>query len=145
MAQPLAQALKSFTSPHDEAQLRQLDETVSSLRRENCGPDEFRELLGVFERFPEDDGYGIFWSIVHFLETCSGYEPLLIESVSRVPTEFNVLMVNRLINGNVLEVDGQSLLSVLASLASNPAASSSARRSAQGFLEYQAKHGRTDA
>jgi hypothetical protein len=142
---PLAEAIERFTAPHDEAQLQQLEKAVDAIRPQDCGQAEFRALLGVFERFPEDDGYGIFWSIVHCLEACEGYESALIDSVARSPAEFNVLMVNRLLNGGLTEVDGQSLLAVLASVASNPMARSSARKSAQGFVAYQAAQGRTDA
>lgn len=145
MSRALIEAVERFTEPHDENQLQKLEEAVGATRPEDCGQPEFRALLSVFERFPEDDGYGIFWSIVHCLEACEGYEPVLIESVSRTPAEFNVLMVNRLLNGGVSQVNGQSLLSVLASVATNPAATSNARRSAQSFIEYQEARRHTDA
>lgn len=145
MSRSTIKAIQEFVAPHDEIQLQKLEEAVSAIRREACGQPEFRALLGVFERFPEDDGYGIFWSIVHCLEACKGYEPALIESVTRTPTEFNLLMVNRLLNGGVAEIDGQSLLSVLASAAANPAASQNARESAQGFIEHQNTQRHTDA
>lgn len=72
MSPSLADILGRFTAPRDEAQLRQLDETVGAVRPQDCGELEFRALLGVFERFPEDDGFGVFWSIVHCLEACTG-------------------------------------------------------------------------
>ena len=137
--------MESFSAPHDETQLQQLEEAISATRPEDLGQPEFRALLGVFERFPEDDGYGIFWSIVHCLEACEGYEPALIESVTDHPTEFNLLMVNRLLNGGVTEVEGRSLLSVLASVAANPVASGSARKSAEGFYAHQSAKRHTDA
>lgn len=145
MSRPLIEALESFTKPHDETELQQLEEALGAVRPEDCGQPEFRALLGVFERFPEDDGYGIFWSIVHFLEACEGYEAALIESATRCPVAFNLLMVNRQINGGVDEIEGQALLSVLASVASNPAALASARESARGFIEYQCNQRHTDA
>jgi hypothetical protein len=70
---------------------------------------------------------------------------VLIESVTRSTVKFNLLMVNRLINGGVSEIDSQALLSVLASVASDPAALSSARKSAQRFIEYQHNQRNTDA
>jgi hypothetical protein len=145
MSRALIEAVERFTEPQDETQLQQLEEAVGTTRPEDCGQPEFRALLSVFERFPEDDGYGIFWSIVHCLEASQGYESALIESVSRCPAEFNLLMVNRLINGGVTEIEGRSLLSVLASVASNHSASARARKLAQGFIEYQGKQGHTDA
>jgi hypothetical protein len=145
MTQSLLEAVQRFSDPHDETQLRELDEAMGAVPPDDLGQEEFRALLGVFESFPEDDGYGIFWSIVHYLEACKGYEPVLIESVTRALGEFNVLMINRLLNSGVIQVNGQSLLSVLAAVASNSKATSSARESAQSFIEYQAAQARADA
>lgn len=145
MSQSLIQAISQFTHAHDEAQLRALEEAIGATRRETLGVPEFKAMLSIFERFPEDDGYGIFWSIVHLLEACDGYEPSLLESVVRSAGEFNLLMVNRLINGGVSEVAGESLLRVLASVVNNPLAVASARTWAQQFIEYQEKKGRADA
>nr|WP_295770945.1 hypothetical protein [Rhodoferax sp.] len=141
----LTEALGRFNDPHDEGQLRLLDEAVSAVDSKACGEREFRALLGVFERFPEDDGYEVFWSIVHCLEACTGYEQTLIESVTRCPVEFNVLMINRLLNGGVGQINNQPLLSVLVSVSSNPAATAEVKKSAQRFVEYQEKRGCADA
>lgn len=145
MSKKLIETIEHFTEPHDENQLRLLEEALGATRATDLGESEFRALLSIFERFPEDDGYGIFWSIVHCLEDCEGYESALIESVARSPTRFNLLMVNRLMNGGITEIEGEPLLSVLASAAANPAASANARRSAQDFIEYQHIQRHTDA
>jgi hypothetical protein len=134
--------LSWFTSPRDETQLRKLDEAIDDLADKPVAAEEFKELLGVFERFPEDDGHGVFWSIVHCLEAFDGYEPFLVESVNRNPVEFNVLMVNRLLNAGVLEVGNQSLLALLKSVVACTKASSEVRESAADLLEYQKQHGR---
>lgn len=55
-------------------------------------------LLGVFERFPTHDGYGVFWSILHGLEGIKGYELALLESLERNPSQFGVLMAWRILN-----------------------------------------------
>jgi hypothetical protein len=141
MAQALSESLKNFDSPHNEDQLRELERVVGSLLPEHCGKEEIRSLLGVFERFPDDDGYGIFWSILHFLEACSDYEPLLVESVQRKPVEFNVQMLNRLLNSGVTDIGEHSLYLLLESVAMNQAAQQSVRRSAEQFLAYQERRG----
>ena len=141
MPQSVVDALNSFTAPQDEDQLNQLDGIVSDLSPGRCGPDEIRALLAVFERFPEEDGHGIFWSILHKLEKCREYEPALVESVARAPGEFNVLMINRLLNGGIAHVQDVSLLSVLLSVASNPDVPSSVRSSAQRFVRHQEQRG----
>lgn len=56
-------------------------------------------LFGVFERFPEEDGAGVFWSIVHGVEALPySYGPLLRESYSRAPSEMGKVMLTRLAN-----------------------------------------------
>lgn len=91
-------------------------------------------MLGVFERFPEQDGYGVFWGILHALEACEGYELELLASVSRKPCEFNVLMVNRLLNAGVSEIQGQSLDGILRFVVSSPRATAQAVHDAKHYL-----------
>ena len=71
------------------------------------------DLLAVLERFPEDDGAGVLWSVVHGVESLPGYEPELVRSVQRGPSLLGVAMVGRLINGGVFEVGGVSLIDLL--------------------------------
>lgn len=56
-------------------------------------------LFGVFERFPENDGAGVFWSLVHSIESLPyNYEPQLRESYNRVQSEMANVMLIRLAN-----------------------------------------------
>ena len=102
-----------------------------------CGPAEVRALLGVFERFPEEDGYGIFWGIVHALEACPGYETEVIESVRRKPCEFNVLLIVRMLSSGITVVDGTPLDVVLRSVQSSAAATAQAVEDAMTCLELR--------
>jgi hypothetical protein len=140
-ASTVAQSLNSLDSLEDEKQLLQLQTLVEGLVPSTFAPELYRALFGVFERFPEHDGYGIFWSIVHLLEKCSRYEPYLIESIRRRPTEFNVRMLGGLINARFVSIAEVDLLSVLTQVAEDSKAPSSARASAQGFLQYHRSHG----
>jgi hypothetical protein len=54
-------------------------------------------------------------------------------------------MINRLLNGGVSQIDGQSLLLLLAKVASNSAVAITTRKTAQGFIRYQEAKGHTDA
>ncbi len=94
-------------------------------------------LLRVFERFPEEDGYGVFWSIVHGLESLPGYEKPLLASINRKPTEFTVLMVNRMLNSGITEVEGVSLLTLLARVSSDSRATKGIKKDAERFLIHQ--------
>lgn len=54
-------------------------------------------LFGVFERFPDDDGAGVLWSIVHGVEGLDlDYEDLLRDSLARQPSCMGKIMLGRL-------------------------------------------------
>ena len=128
--------LRWFDNPKDEGQLKQLDESIAALDASSLGPNDVAQLLGVFERFPNDDGFGVFWQIVHLLERTDGVESALVDSVQRSPGEFNLLMINRLINGGIDHVGAQSLLSLLEEVALAEQADPDSARWATHFLEH---------
>jgi hypothetical protein len=135
MSLVLVKTLSEFTNPQDEKQLQVLDQAIQAINPEFCCDAEFNALLDIFERFPEPDGLGVFWGVVHALEACNGYEPSLMASVNRKPCEFNVLMINRLLNAGVTEIDGQSLIEVLQKVPSNPTATVKAGIDAHRYLQ----------
>lgn len=134
MASSIVRALGQFFDPQSETQLKALDAAVLAIKPEECGEAEFRAMLHIFERFPEDDGFGIFWGLVHALEACSGYESEMLASVARKPCEFNVLLVKRLLNAGITEVDGISLEGVLSTVLGSDAATPGARHDAERFI-----------
>jgi len=93
-----------------------LEELWRSGEQEKCIP----ELLGIFERFPEDDGNGVFWSIVHGVERFPSYELQLLRSLARQPSEMGVVMLRRLINSGVRQIDGTEMDDIVHSLILNP-------------------------
>ena len=141
MGYEIAEQLQAITSVEDEGHLEQLQRILDHISPKQCGHEVITALLGIFERFPMSDGFGVFWSVIHTLEACDGYEPFLVASVNRKPVEFNVLMINRLINGGIEQVNGQNLLRLLQSVASNDQATPAARDSARDFVEFQLEGG----
>jgi hypothetical protein len=141
MHQVLTRGLAEFNDPNSEAQLHQLEELLSSVEPSACGQPEFDALLQLYERFPEHDGFGVFWSVLHFLEACSGYEEALVRSVLREPVEFNLTMVNRLLNAGTHEINGQSLVALLISAEQSSEAGERAKQVARHFIEHFAAHG----
>lgn len=91
----------------------------------------------LYERFPESDGHGVFWTILHGIEAQPGYEASVVASVRRTPTHFPVLMVNCMLNGGVTSAGGVDLLGLLQSVAANDRCPASVRQDAERFLEYQ--------
>lgn len=114
-----------------------LDELCDEMRAINapalCAPVMFRTM----ERL---DGVelGTPGPLVHTLETWrGGYEELLAQSVRRKPTALSVWMVNRILNAS--PSDAESWMTLLRSVADNPAASAEAKTEAAGFIEYQSR------
>ena len=62
----------------------------------------YHAFFNLFERFPEDDGAGVFWSAVHGMEAVGGYEELLLQYFRRHPSEMTRAMLLRMRN------DGQT-------------------------------------
>lgn len=92
-------AIASFRPSATDDNWRELDELLQAL-----GPLDLAAvptLLRVFERFPRHDGHGVFWTILHAIETVPGYANILVEHVIRTPTEMGVTMLQRLVNSGV--------------------------------------------
>ncbi len=119
-----------------EDEWEDLDELIAEASY-HPGKDTVKALLQVFERFPEHDGYGVFWAIVHTLEGIGNYESELVKSILRHPHEMSVLMLNRLINGGVREIDGKPIIDILNEVAVNSSFPNEIREKANHFIEYQ--------
>jgi hypothetical protein len=97
--------------------------------------DAVDDLFAVFERFPGEDGAGVFWTILHGLESLPDYERALVASVRRRPSEFGVLMVKRLLNGGQTQGEDVPLLGLLESVAARADVPESIRQSARDFAK----------
>jgi hypothetical protein len=76
---------------------RRLDDLLDELWSEGVAEGQLPILFRVFERFPEDDGGGVLWSILHGIEALPfDYEPFLRASVARQTSFMGRLMLKRL-------------------------------------------------
>lgn len=108
-----------------------LDGLLEELFSSGAASEGVDAMLAVFEKYPTEDGAGVFWAIVHGLESLPGYEPKLVESLRRVSSDFALVMVNRLLNAGCVEVGGIALLSVLDQVAQDQRTTPEIRRAAQ--------------
>jgi hypothetical protein len=92
----------------------------------------------LYERFPEGDGYGVFWTLLHRLEAQPGSNECVIASVQRNPTPFPLMMIKRLLNSSIASVSGVDLRELLRSVAADERRSAVVREDARRFLE---RHG----
>jgi hypothetical protein len=91
----------------------------------------------LYERFPDSDGHGVFWTILHGIEGQPGNEKFVVASVQRNPTHFAVLMVNRLLNGGIASVGDVDLIGLLQSVSVDERYPGSIRQDAEGYLSHQ--------
>ena len=120
--------------PGDEGWLP-LDSLVVELLENGATTEDADTLLKVFERFPEEDGDGVFWALVHGLEALPGYEPHVVAAVQRAPNEFNLLLVRRMLNSGKEVAAGTRLVSLLQAVAERTDLPDGVRREAAGHLQ----------
>jgi hypothetical protein len=74
-----------------------LDDLLAELWDAGVPARALPTLFGVFERFPEDDGSGVLWSIVHGVEGLDlDYEQPLRDSLARQRSDMGKIMLGRL-------------------------------------------------
>ena len=80
---------------------RRLDDLLDELWSEGVSEGQLPILFRVFERFPEEDGAGVLWSIVHGVEGLPfDYEAFLRQSMARQPSFMGDVMLKRLEKAN---------------------------------------------
>ena len=94
-----------------------LDGLISELWATKDQEKYIKELLAVFERFPEEDGSGVFWSIVHGIETFKSYENELLESLTKQPSEMGIIMLQRILNSGTKTIGSRKINEVIMNLA----------------------------
>ncbi|RLB54961.1 MAG: hypothetical protein DRI90_19825 [Deltaproteobacteria bacterium] len=119
----------------EEGDLEQLDEVVAGALALRQDSELDAALFSVFERYPDEDGYGVYWSILHGLEARSDYEPGLLASVRRKPSVFAATMLNRMSNGGHDTCSGVATIDLLIEISRSADASEKTKRTAGGFIE----------
>jgi hypothetical protein len=80
---------------------RRLDDLLDELWSAGVNEGQLPILFRVFERFPEEDGEGVLWSIVHGVEGLPfKYEAFLRQSMARQPSFMASIMLQRLEKAN---------------------------------------------
>ena len=115
--QTIARDIARF-APDDDGDWHRLDVLLDELWQAGSPEQAIPEMLSVFERYPEEDGHGVMWSLVHGLEKLPNYESALLSSLARQPSELGIVMVGRMLNSGVTAVDGVSLLLTLQEISS---------------------------
>ena len=110
----------------------ELDRMISGI--ENISEEIICACLGLFERYPDEDDAGVFFSIVHTLEYFGGYEHALATSVLKNPNEWNLLMLGRMQNAGINTVGSYTINEIFMNVRNNSALSPELRGSVQEYL-----------
>ena len=95
----------------------------------------------LYERYPDSDGYGVFWTILHGIEhvmfSPTGLLLIVNRSLQRKPTYFPLLIVSRMRNTpNITSrISERVLLDLLHLYETDERCDADLRISIQGFLE----------
>jgi hypothetical protein len=133
----LIASIDAVSSVNDVAQLKKLERAMDHFFSLPNAALHLDVWFRLFERFPDEDGYEMFWTILHGIERQPDYEPLVVESVRRFPSQFPILMVNRMLNGGQTHVGPVDLLELLRTVATSESCLESARADAIRFIKHQ--------
>lgn len=82
---------------------RPLDDLLAQLWGAGVSAECLPVLFGVFERYPDEDGAGVLWSILHGVEALDiSYEQPLRDSLARQPSFMGQIMLDRLERANAV-------------------------------------------
>lgn len=70
-------------------------------------------IFNLFERFPEEDGAGVFWSALHGMEAVGGYEELLLQYFRRWPSLMTKAMLRRILNSGQTHIGKLAIASLI--------------------------------
>ena len=135
-ADDVARQLEEIANAGDDFEY-QSTQLTERWKNDVNGAEAVEPILRFMESHPDVD-YGTPGALVHFVETFSGYEQKLVQSVERQPTPDTVGMLNRVINGKRRDPKKrQVLLATLKRVLENPQADSMTRSRALDYLEFQ--------
>jgi hypothetical protein len=135
-ADDVARQLEEIANAGDDFEY-QSTQLTERWKNDVNGAEAVEPILRFMESHPDVE-YGTPGALVHFVETFSGYEQKLVQSVERQPTPDTVGMLNRAINGERRDPKKrQVLLATLMRVLENPQADSMTRSRAFDYLEFQ--------
>ena len=109
--------IESFKS--DEENWLRLDELVTELWESGNPESGIDALFEIFEKNPTEDGAGVFWTILHGLETLE-YEQKLYDSLKKKPSHMTITMLKRIENTNSDTIAGKSISELKNFVKNNP-------------------------
>lgn len=85
---------------------RPLDAHLDAAFASQAPESYYDAILNLFERFPEDDGAGVFWTALHGMEARGNYEKKLLLYFRRMPNLMTKTMLRRIYNSGQKDIEG---------------------------------------
>lgn len=111
-----------------------LEDLINELWNTEQAEKGIINLLKVMERFPDEDGDGVLWSIVHGIEEIDNYEQKLLDSLGRQPSHLGVLMIHRIENSNQTKICGKNIKEIYKELLVHPKLTGEVREDLKKYL-----------
>ena len=138
-ADDVARQLEEIANAGDDFEY-QSTQLTESWKNDVNGAEAVEPILRFMESHPDVE-YGTPGALVHFVETFSGYEEKIVQSVERQPTHNTVGMLNRAINGERRDPKKrQVLLAALMRVLENPQTDSRTHSRAFDYLYFQMRN-----
>ena len=96
-----------------------LEELFDELWKSGQPRKEIESALSVFEKFPEEDGSGVFWTLLHRIETLD-YEQKLYDSLKSRPSMMTLIMLSRIEKSGTDTIAGNPINELKNLIKSNP-------------------------
>jgi hypothetical protein len=112
-----------------------LDDLLSEIWEAGTPEIYTKQLFELLERFPVDESDGVLWGVIHGLESIDNYEPKLLASIHRQPTEITTHMVKRIANTGDKILAGQSIADIYRLIQAHPKAPIVVKEIAQSYLQ----------
>ena len=109
--------IESYES--DDGNWLRLDELVTELWESGNLEIGIDTLFRVFEKNPTDDGAGVFWTILHGLESLE-YEQKLYDSLMDRPSHMTITMLKRIENTDSDTIARKSISELKSFIKNNP-------------------------
>lgn len=104
MNELLARKISNYTAIDGE--WLELEDLLQEAFSSDKPQEYFGAMFSLFEKYPAEDGAGVFWTVVHGMEHVGGYESQLLRCFRRFPTDMTKIMLKRMKNSGVREIDG---------------------------------------
>lgn len=75
----------------------------------------YHAIFNLFERFPDEDGAGVFWSALHGMEAVGDYEGMLVQYFRRWPSLMTRTMLRRVLNSGQSHIGPTDIASLIGS------------------------------